>query len=119
MAMKTELTIPLALMACNLVYPAQSGQRQRSVRRSFSKFGAAIFLTMILGGLWFSGSAALAADEICATCGQQVSVSGDFAHRKDDVSVVIEGTNNNAAAFREEIYGSNFTVIYFINATGF
>jgi hypothetical protein len=108
--MKAKSLFLLALMAGNFVCLAQSGQRPGSVRRSFSKFGAAIFLTMILGGLWFSGSAALAADEICATCGQQVSVSGDFAHRKDDVSVVIEGTNNNAAAFREEINGKNFTV---------
>ena len=50
------------------------------------------------------------ADEICASCGQQVSVSGDFAHRKDDASVTIEGAANNAAAFREEINGTNFTV---------
>src|SRR5690242_8968797 len=54
--------------------------------------------------------AAFAADEICATCGQQVSISGDFAHRKDRASVVIEGAGNNAAAFREEVTGTNFTV---------
>ena len=55
-------------------------------------------------------SAAFAVDEVCASCGQQVSVSGDFAHRKDDASVVIEGVTNHAAAFREEINGTNFTV---------
>ncbi len=49
-------------------------------------------------------------DETCASCGQQVSVSGDFAHRKEDASVTIEGATNNAAAFREEINGTNFTV---------
>ena len=38
-----------------------------------------------------------------------MSISGDFAHRKDDASVTIEGANN-AAAFREEINGKNFTV---------
>jgi beta-glucosidase len=51
-----------------------------------------------------------ATDEICASCGQQVSVSGDFAHRKDNASVTIEGATGNAAAFREEINGKNFTV---------
>ena len=54
--------------------------------------------------------AAFAADEICAACGQQVSVNGDFAHRKDNASVTIEGASNNAAAFHEEIDGTNFTV---------
>ena len=56
------------------------------------------------------GPAAFAADEICASCGQEVSVSGDFTHRKDNASVTIEGATNNAAAFREEINGTNFTV---------
>ena len=41
---------------------------------------------------------------------QEVSVSGDFTHRKDNASVTIEGATNNAAAFREEINGTNFTV---------
>jgi beta-glucosidase len=39
-----------------------------------------------------------------------VSISGDFAHRKDNASVTIEGAAENAAAFREEINGKNFTV---------
>jgi beta-glucosidase len=52
----------------------------------------------------------LAADEVCATCGQQVSVTGDFAHRKDNAAVAIEGAGDNAAAFREDINGTNFTV---------
>ncbi len=54
--------------------------------------------------------AANAADEICAACGQQVSVSGNFVHRSDDASVPIEGAANNAAAFREEINGTDFAV---------
>jgi beta-glucosidase len=55
-------------------------------------------------------SAALAADEICASCGQQVSVSGDFTHRKDNASIAIEGAGSDATAFREDINGTNFTV---------
>jgi beta-glucosidase len=51
-----------------------------------------------------------ATDEICATCGQQVSVSGDFAHGKDGTSFTIEGASNNAAAYKEDVNGTNFTV---------
>ena len=65
---------------------------------------------LMSANIWLLVPAAAAADETCASCGQQVSVSGDFAHRKDDASVTIEGATNNAAAFREEINGTNFTV---------
>jgi beta-glucosidase len=54
--------------------------------------------------------AAIAADETCASCGQQVLVSGDFVHRKDDAAIAIAGATNGAAAFREEINGKNFTI---------
>jgi beta-glucosidase len=54
---------------------------------------------------------AFAADEICSACGQDVRVNGEFSHRKDNASVTIEGaTADNAAVFREEINGKNFTV---------
>ncbi|HEY5040961.1 MAG TPA: glycoside hydrolase family 3 C-terminal domain-containing protein [Verrucomicrobiae bacterium] len=65
---------------------------------------------MTFGTLWFSVPAAFAADEICASCGQDVRVNGDFAHRKDNASVTIEGAANDPAAFREDINGKNFTV---------
>jgi beta-glucosidase len=55
-------------------------------------------------------SFAFAAEENCDSCKQQVSVSGDFAHRKDNASVAIQGVNGNAAGFREEVNGSCFTV---------
>jgi beta-glucosidase len=87
----------------------KSAQRKPSGHRSLTMLVAAISL-MTLGSLWFSAPAAFAADEICASCGQQVSVSGDFAHRKDSASVTIEGAADNAASFREEINGKNFTV---------
>ncbi len=60
--------------------------------------------------MWLSAPAAFAADETCAACGQEASVSGEFAHGKYDASLAIEGAGNNAAAFHEEIYGENFTV---------
>ena len=47
-----------------------------------------------------SAPAAFAADEICSSCGQDVRVNGEFAHRKDNASVTIEGAPaDNAAAF--------------------
>ncbi len=58
---------------------------------------------------WLSFPVAFAADEICSSCSQQVTLSGEFSHRKDRPSVAIEGTSD-AAAFREEVNGSHFTV---------
>ena len=60
--------------------------------------------------MWCAVTAASAADERCAKCGQEVSVSGEFAHSKYDASLPIEGAGNNAGAFHEEIYGYNFIV---------
>jgi beta-glucosidase len=62
---------------------------------------------MTLGNLEFCASAA---DEVCASCGQQVSISGDFVHRKDRLTVTIEGAPGDAALFREEINGKSFDV---------
>jgi hypothetical protein len=64
---------------------------------------------LLFAGLQSSQPAALATDEVCASCSQQVSVSGDFAHRKDDPSVTIDGADD-AAPFREDVNGENFTV---------
>jgi len=65
---------------------------------------------MAVGSLWCSAPVASAIEESCASCSQQVSVSGDFAHRKDNASVTIDGAGENAAAFHEEINGKNFNV---------
>ena len=75
----------------------------------FSGTLAALF-SLSVTALWLSVSPAFAVDEICASCGPQVSVSGDFTHRKDAASVTIHGADNDAAAFHEEINGKNFTV---------
>ena len=64
----------------------------------------------LLAGLMLSASATFAADEICASCGQQVSVSGSFEHRKEVATLAIEGAPGDAAAFREDVNGTNFTV---------
>ena len=53
---------------------------------------------------------ASAVEEICTACGQQVSVSGEFSHRKDNAAVAIEGAAGNEVVFREEISGKSFNV---------
>ncbi|MGO8763770.1 MAG: glycoside hydrolase family 3 C-terminal domain-containing protein [Limisphaerales bacterium] len=63
-----------------------------------------------MASLWCSVPTALGDEEVCSSCGQQVSINGDFAHRRDDASVAIEGAANNLAAFQHEINGTNFTV---------
>jgi beta-glucosidase len=67
-------------------------------------------LLFFVASLWLLVSAAFAADERCSKCGQEVSVSGEFAHSKYDALLAIEGAGDNAAAFHEEIYGYNFSV---------
>ena len=83
----------------------------RTALPASGSFPAALaIISLSLATLWLSVSAACAADEGCASCSQQVSVTGDFAHRKDNASVAIEGATSNAAAFREEINGKSFAV---------
>jgi len=89
--------------------PQASPHSRPTVRRGFSPWVAALSL-MTWAGLWFPAPAASAAEESCAACAVQVSVSGDFAHRKDNAAVTIDGAADNAAAFREEINGKNFSV---------
>jgi beta-glucosidase len=69
-----------------------------------------MLLLLSAASIWLPAPVASAADERCAKCGQEVSVSGEFAHSKYDESLTIEGAGNDAAAFHEEIYGYNFTV---------
>jgi len=88
---------------------AKSAPSQRSGGWNLPTLVAAISL-MTLGNLALLVLDASAGEESCATCGQQVTLSGDFAHRKDNASVTIEGAAGNAAAFREEINGKSFTV---------
>src|SRR5690348_11835251 len=76
-----------------------------SVHSRFASFAILLCAEMLL-----SASATFAADETCASCSQQVSVAGSFSHRKDNPSVVIDGAGNNAAAYREDVNGTNFTV---------
>ena len=69
-----------------------------------------VFNIMILGGMLASISGAFATDEICASCGPQVNVSGSFAHRRERPTIAIDASPDAAAMFREDINGTNFTV---------
>jgi len=60
--------------------------------------------------MWLLPPNALAADEICGSCGYQVSVSGNFTHFKANASDKIEGSSDDVSAFYEEINGDEFSV---------
>lgn len=74
------------------------------------RFTVPCIAALLLAGLALQKTAALADEEICAACGPDVRLSGSFAHRKDNASVAIEGAGSNAAAYREDVNGTNFTV---------
>jgi beta-glucosidase len=114
--MSTQLIdVPFAQMETPAMLRETEFSSRRPARRTlqltgkFSALLAVLFLTSI-ASQWLSSSVAFAAQESCDSFGHQVSLSGDFAHRKDDATVAVQGAANNAAAFREEINGKNFTV---------
>jgi beta-glucosidase len=50
-------------------------------------------------------------EEICVACDKRVLISGDFSHRRAWGVTTIEGaTSRGEEAFREEIFGTNFTL---------
>jgi beta-glucosidase len=58
-----------------------------------------------------STTVACADEETCVTCDRKVLVSGQFNHGRGHESLAIEGApKRGEEAFREEIYGANFTV---------
>jgi beta-glucosidase len=66
-----------------------------------------LFLIVVLGG-WFS---ALGDEETCAVCDKKILVSGQFSHARGPENLTIKGAaRNGEEGFREEIYGTNFTV---------
>jgi beta-glucosidase len=80
------------------------------MKRPFIHPKFTVICGVLLAAFFSSVCAVLATDEVCASCGQQVSVSGSFSHHKDRPSLAIEGAGENAAAFREDVSGTNFTV---------
>jgi beta-glucosidase len=51
-----------------------------------------------------------AEEESCTACDLPVEVSGDFTHFKAGDAVDIQGAHGDQAAFREEIWGHEFTI---------
>ncbi|MGD0652243.1 MAG: glycoside hydrolase family 3 C-terminal domain-containing protein [Verrucomicrobiia bacterium] len=65
---------------------------------------------VILAG-WCSIPAAFGDQEVCVACDRKVVVSGQFSHGRGHESLTIEGApRRGEEAFREEIYGTNFTL---------
>ncbi len=59
----------------------------------------------------FMNFTAMAADETCVACDKKVVITGQFEHRRALGVTTIQGEIwRGADAFREEIYGTNFTV---------
>jgi beta-glucosidase len=81
----------------------------RGLDRRLASSVLTVLSLVAAASLWFPVSAALAADEVCSSCSQQVTLSGNFKHRKDAASVAIDGAAN-VAQYREEVNGENFTV---------
>ena len=67
-------------------------------------------LLALLAG-WSSTSTVFGDDEVCVACDKNVIISGEFSHRRAWGVTTIEGaTSRGEEAFREEIYGTNFTL---------
>jgi beta-glucosidase len=65
---------------------------------------------VILAG-WFSIPAALGDQEVCVACDRKIVVSGQLSHGRGHESLTIDGApRRGEEAFREEIYGTNFTL---------
>jgi beta-glucosidase len=65
---------------------------------------------LLAAGALTGAPVAFAADEICSSCDQQVSISGEFSHRRERPNVTIDGAGNNAAAYGEDVNGAKFSV---------
>ena len=83
--------------------------RSRICDSAFCSLTGVVLFMISLAGLQVCAPSTFAADEICASCGQRVSIDGDFSHHKVDASVTVDGADE-VGAFREDINGPNFTV---------
>ena len=81
-------------MVCNL------GVMHRTILFALAVFAVGLSLTVTRGD-----------KEACAACDRQVLVSGQFSHGRGQEGLAIAGAPRRAEeAFREEIYGTNFTL---------
>lgn len=69
------------------------------------------FFALAALAVTFMDVRAFADEEICVACDKKVLISGDFSHRRAWGVTTIEGaTWRGEEAFREEIFGTNFTL---------
>ena len=70
-----------------------------------------LLLPLLALAVFFSNALALADEEVCVACDRKVSITGDFGHRRAWGVTTIEGAGwRGEEAFREEIFGTNFTL---------
>ena len=70
-----------------------------------------VFCALVLLPVCLSIPAARGDEEICVACDKKVLISGDFSHRRAwGVMTIVGATWRGEEAFREEIYGTNFTL---------
>ena len=70
-----------------------------------------IFCLIVALGGWFPPLPVFGNDEVCVACDKKVLISGEFSHQRAWGVTTIEGaTWRGGEAFREEIYGTNFTL---------
>ena len=70
-----------------------------------------IFPALAIFLMAFSIVNAIGADETCAACDQKIIVSGEFSHGRGHESLTIQNApRREDEAFREEIYGMNFSL---------
>jgi beta-glucosidase len=70
-----------------------------------------ILCALVAFTVCLSTAVAFADEETCVACDRKVLVSGQFEHGRGHESLAIQGApKRGEEAFREEIYGTNFTV---------
>ena len=70
-----------------------------------------IFYPLVIFAVCLSNLAAFADEETCVACDRKVLVGGQFNHGRGHESLAIVGApKRGEEAFREEIYGTNFTL---------
>jgi beta-glucosidase len=70
-----------------------------------------VFCIAAAGGILLA-PAANANEEACLSCDLPVEVTGQFAHYKDNDATAIQGARgNDEAAFHEEIFGHDFSIV--------
>ena len=93
------VTLPKTSWHASLV-PCNLGVMQRTILFALAAFAVG-----------FSNTVAFGDEEVCAACDRKVLVSGQFSHGRGQEGLTIDGAPRHAEeAFREEIYGTNFTL---------